>query len=552
MSLRINFYTRAILAIVAVFCVAPSWGQSTGTGTQEQKMDITADSLSFGDGGKEVEAKGNVQIKRELMTLKADEVQMNNETKDLEAKGKVSLDDPAWKVKSADFMQFNLDKETGELQNGDLFMEQNHVSMSGQKLQKFVGQTYHVDEGFFTTCLCESGPTPWRISADQIDLTLEGVGIIRDGFRFLQPFYWAVSKSTDTTVGFDVETRTRLGLLGDFRTKIDQSSDFRFVTSYFNELWRKNADASIVDKTIAQPFIPENRWAAVGTHRYTTSTNWLTYSDFGVYSDDLFTRELVDRFDLPPQREREIQVSRFGRSQFGAFKGWGDTFFKGQWDFYQDFIQPTDTTLQRNPQLIFWGQRLLPNFPLEFRWGVEGVNYLRNNPCPFGPNADTNYCGEGLRLDLRPEVVLPFKLASYLFGAVSAAPRETVYYLYQPVQPNARNISRELVEIRANIGTSLSRVFSWNGLGFSSIRHVIEPELSYFYVPGVNQDKIPIMDGVDRIRHRNIVTLAVTNRFWGKTGTALPASDTAVESLNPFVSNVQELGSLRLAMGYNI
>src|SRR4029077_11477723 len=56
---------------------------------------------------------------------------------------------------------------------------------------------------------------------------------------------------------------------------------------------------------------------------------------------------------------------------------------------------------------------------------------------------------------------------------------------------------------------------------------------------------------VDRIRHRNIVTLAFTNRFWGKTGTALPASDTAVESLNPFVSNVQELGSLRLAMGYN-
>jgi LPS-assembly protein len=590
MSLRINFYTRAILAIVAVFCVAPSWGQSTGTGTQEQKMDITADSLSFGDGGKEVEAKGNVQIKRELMTLKADEVQMNNETKDLEAKGKVSLDDPTWKVKSADFMQFNLDKETGELQNGDLFMEQNHVSMSGQKLQKFVGQTYHVDEGFFTTCLCASGPTPWRISADQIDLTLEGVGIIRDGyvyvydipvlyipygffplqserqtgflvpqigqsskdgFRFLQPFYWAVSKSTDVTAGFDVETRTRLGLLGDFRTKIDQSSDFRFVTSYFNELWRKNADASIVDKTIAQPFIPENRWAAVGSHRYTTSTNWLTYSDFGVYSDDLFTRELVDRFDLPPQREREIQVSRFGQSQFGAFKGWGDTFFKGQSSFYQDFIQPTDTTLQRSAQVIFWGRRLLPNFPLEFRWGAEGVNYMRNNPCPFGPNADVNYCGEGLRLDLRPEMVLPFKLASYLSGTVSVAPRETVYYLYQPVQPNTRNISRELVEIHANVGTSLSRVFSWNGLGFSSIRHVIEPELSYFYVPGVNQDSIPIMDGVDRIRHRNIVTLAVTNRFWGKTGTALPASDTAVESLNPFVSNVQELGSLRLAMGYN-
>ena len=153
--------------------------QVARNGYQAQPIDVTADSLSFGDGGKEVEAKGNVQIKRRPMTLKAEEVRINRETNEMEAKGNVSLDDPTWKVKSADSMQFNLDKETGELQKGELFIEQNHVSMSGQRLQKFGGQTYHIDEGFFTTCLCESGPSPWRISADQIDLTLEGQGIVR-------------------------------------------------------------------------------------------------------------------------------------------------------------------------------------------------------------------------------------------------------------------------------------------------------------------------------------------------------------------------------------
>ena len=120
--------------------------------------------------------KGSVQIKREVMTLKADEVRINRETNEMEAKGKVSLDDPNWKVKSAESMQFNLEKETGEIQKGDMFIEQGHVSMSGQRLQKFSGQTYHIDEGFFTTCLCESGATPWRISADEVDLTLEGQG----------------------------------------------------------------------------------------------------------------------------------------------------------------------------------------------------------------------------------------------------------------------------------------------------------------------------------------------------------------------------------------
>ena len=593
MSLRKSFYIQAVLPIVAILCGAPSWGQAVrpDAPSDTKEIDVTADSLSFGDGGTQIEAKGSVQIKRQPTTLKADEVRINRETNEMEAKGQVSLDDPNWKVKSAESMQFNLATETGELQKGELFIEQNHVSISGQKLQKFSGQTYHIDQGFFTTCMCESGPTPWRISADEVDLTLEGTGIIRhgyfyiydvpvlyipygfiplqserqtgflfpefgqsntDGFRYLQPFFWAISKSTDATFTFDVETRTRLGLLAHLRNKINQDSDFQFLTSYFNELWRKNADADIVDKTIAQPNIPENRWSVNGTHRYTTATGWLTYSDYAAYSDTLFTRELVDRFDLPPQREREILLSRFGLSRFGAFKNWEDTYFNGDWRFYQDFIQSAKTTLQRTPELWFWGRRFLSGFPLEFRWRAEGVNYLRRQACPG--TGSTDNCGDGLRLDLRPEVVLPFKLASYLFGTVSVAPRETAYYLYSPVISGDRGVSRELVEIRGNIGTTLSRIFSWGGPGTGAIRHVLEPELSYFFVPGVNQSNIPIMDGIDRVSRRNVVTFAVGNRFWSRSASAAAsaAADKEVESLNPFIANVQELGSLRLALGYDI
>jgi LPS-assembly protein len=592
MSLRKRI--QAVLAIVAILYGVPSWGQSAQSDarSEAEKIDITADSLSFSDGGTQIEAKGGVQIKRQPTTLKAEEVRINRETNDIEAKGRVSLDDPNWRVKSAESMQFNLERETGELQKGELFIEQNHVSISGQKLQKFSGQTYHIDQGFFTTCICEPGVIPWRISADEVDLTLEGTGIIRhgyfyiydvpvlyipygvfplqterqtgflfpeigqsnqDGFRYLQPFFWAISKSTDATFSFNVDTRTRLGVLGEFRTKFNQESDFQFIPSFFNELWRKNADADIVDKTIAEPHIPQHRWGVVGTHRYTTGTNWLTYSDFAAFSDTLFTRELVDRFDLPPARERTIQASRFGRSQFGAFRNWGDTYFKGEWRFYQDFIQFAKTTLQRTPEASFWGRRFFSGFPLEFRWRAESVSYLRRQDCP-GTGGTTGQCGDGLRLDLRPEVVLPFKLASYLFGSVSVAPRETAYYLYSPVDPGDRGVSRELVEIRGNIGTTLSRIFSLNGPGGSAIRHVFEPELSYFFVPGVNQNEIPIMDGVDRIRRRNVVTFAVGNRIWRRSGGASPSPslDQEGESLNPFISNVQELGSLRLALGYNV
>jgi LPS-assembly protein len=238
MSLRKSFSIQAVLPIVAILCGAPSWGQAADAPSDTKEIDVTADSLSFGSGGTQIEAKGSVQIKRQPTTIKADEVRINRGTNEMEAKGQVSLDDPNWKVKSAESMQFNLETETGELQKGEMFIEQNHVSISGQKLQKFGGQTYHIDQGFFTTCMCESGPTPWRISADEVDLTLEGTGIIRhgyfyiydvpvlyipygfiplqterqtgflipefgqsntDGFRYQQPFFWAISKSTDAS-----------------------------------------------------------------------------------------------------------------------------------------------------------------------------------------------------------------------------------------------------------------------------------------------------------------------------------------------------------------
>jgi LPS-assembly protein len=561
----------------------PAWAQLLQPGLQKpnEPIDVTADKLSSGDGGAKIEATGNAEIKRQATTLKAQEVILDRVTQDVEAKGNISLDDPEWKIKSADSMQMNLQKETGEIQNGDLFIEEGHLTLSGRRLQKSVGQTYHVDEGFFTTCLCDSGPSPWRISGDVVDLGPDGVGTIRggyfyildvpvfyvpygffpvkterqtgflfptigqsskDGFRYLQPFFWAISKSTDATIGLDIESRSRVGVWGELRTIINRDSDFQLTAPYFNESWR--TDRSVVDEQIAEKGIPINRWSIIGTHRYLTTADWLTYSDIAADSDDLFMRELIDRFDLPGPagQGNDIRRSRYDESRFGLFKSWGDSFAKGEWNFYQDFIQRDPTTYQRTPQIVFWGRRLLESFPLEFRWRAEGVSYWRRDS------------GDGLRLDLRPEMVLPFNLSSYLFGSLRVAPRETAYHLYSPVT-SVRNISRELVEIRGNITASISRIFAFDGLNLKALKHVIEPELSYLFIPGTHQSDIPVMDYVDRVDRRNLLTFAVANRFLGKLPSLLgPApGDQAVELLNPiYTGDVRELASLRLALSFDI
>ncbi|MGH7927865.1 MAG: LPS-assembly protein LptD, partial [Candidatus Binatia bacterium] len=345
--------------------------------------------------------------------------------------------------------------------------------------------------------MCESGAPHWRISAEQFDLSPQGLGTVRngyfyildvpvfyipygffplrterqtgllfpefgssskEGFRFQQPFFWAISKSTDATLALDIQTRARIGAIGEFRTLFDRDSDFQLNSSYFNENLRKNEEDDIEDRTIADQRIPENRWNVAATHRYLTANDWLTYSDIAAYSDDVFTRELVDRFDVPGGRQRNIKTSRFSDSRFGVFRNWGDAFFQGEWKFYQDFVQGDETTLHRTPYFAHWGRRFLANFPLEFRWRADAVNYLRREG------------GDGMRLDLRPEMVLPFRMGRHVFGSFNVAPRETAYHLYTPVESSDRNLSRELVEVRGQIGTTLSRIFAWRGLGLAAVK----------------------------------------------------------------------------------
>ena len=583
MTLPSGFWIAALFAASLMFVIPARAAQPAGGGPQSpaSEINLKADKLSTGNGSNQIEASGNVEIKREATTLKADEVRFNRATQEIEAKGRITIDDPEWKIKSADSLKFNMGQETGEIANGDLFLEQGHISITGRRFEKFGGQSYHVDDGVFTTCLCESGAPSWKFSAEQIDLALDGVGTVKngyfyvldvpvfyipygyfplnterqtgflfpkfghsseDGFRFAQPFFWAISKNSDATVEFDIETRARLGFIGEYRTMFSQDANFQIHSSYFNERLRKGEQDEVVDRTIADQTIPQDRWSVIGSHRYTTPSDWLTFSDFAAYGDDLFTRELIDRFDLPDRQGSDLRRSRFSESRFGLFKNWGDSFLRGEWKFYQDFIQPDDTTLQRTPQIAYWGRRFLGGFPLEFRWRADGVNYMRRKG------------GDGLRLDLKPELLLPFRLANHFYGGFSVAPRETVYHLYSPVKSSDRNLSRELVEIRGNVGTSLNRVFAVDTFGLSRVKHVIEPELSYLFVPSVNQSHIPLMDNVDRINRRNVLTFALANRLWGKTSSGLaPESDSEVELLNAgLLGDIRRMASLRLALSYDI
>ncbi len=109
--------------------------------------------------------------------------------------------------------------------------------------------------------------------------------------------------------------------------------------------------------------------------------------------------------------------------------------------------------------------------------------------------------------------------------------------------------------MRANIGTPIDRIFNWGGSSLKKIKHVIEPELNYFFIPHTRQRDIPILEGIDRINRRNFLTFSLTNRHWVKFGqqSAPWPADEDVELLNaPPPSDVRELARLKLALSYDL
>ena len=243
------------------------------TGGQGDEIDVTADKLSVEEAGKVIRAEGNVEIKRGETSLKASKMTVNRETQDVDAEGDVLVVGPEWRLK-AQGLQLNLPKETAVIRDGEIYIESNHLSLTGKRFEKFIGQSYHIDDGSFTTCLCESGTPTWKITAKEIELTPEGEAIIRggqfhildvpvfylpygffpvrtkrktgflfpkpgyssdEGFTFQQPFFWAISKNTDATIVGNIETRARAGIWGEFRHVFSRNTNLRFNAAYFNE-----------------------------------------------------------------------------------------------------------------------------------------------------------------------------------------------------------------------------------------------------------------------------------------------------------------------------
>ena len=518
-----------------------AWLIEAGAASAQEPVEVNADSLSYEEDGETVSAQGNVVVTKGQTTLTADTVSVSRTRNELKARGNVVLRDPQGDIQ-AEALRLELTDETGEIENGIIHMPQRQYTITGRKLQKSYGQTYHIEDGTVTTCECEDPErADWRLDATEFDVALGGTGTLRGGlfrargvpllyvpygvipvrkerqsgalapqysfsskrgFQWEQPFYWAVSKSQDLTLTADIETSSRVGLLGEYRYAPSERVEGEFSTSYFNEQIRGPASTTS----------PVDRWSVAGTHRQRLAADVEIYSDLFFVSDDFFLRELNISFH-PGLEDSQLRSRRFTDSRVGGVKTWKNAQVRSEARYYQDLRNDQNDAFQVLPHINFQGQRRFWNDRLEAGVTMQGSHFFRNR----------GYYGQ--RFDLAPWVSLPFSLGRSVYGSVTATGRETVYHMSsrargRPTVPGSGRLkgtqTREMAQLQAELGTRLSRVFDVGWGRVSKLQHVIEPQVSFSYVPQVGQDDLPLYDGLDRINRRSLFVYGVANRLLGK------------------------------------
>ncbi len=538
--MRVALFLALLAALIRMAAAQPP-GRSFD---DDPEVHIEADEITYDQKDNTVTARGSVQVRRGDTELRAEEVQINRATNEAAARGGVSLADPEG-LAFADEIKINLDDETGILQGVSLHSRRLQYSLTGRRIEKLSGQQYSVCNGRFTTCNCESGRQSWSISGDRLDVTREGYGILhggtfnildvpvlylpravlpisrerqsgflmprvglsnRRGFQTLLPFYWAISKSQDATLAFDVETAARLGLISEYRYALSRGNRGTLSLSFFNERIRG-----------ATGDTPENRWSLLGRQRLDISAGGYAYTDASWVGDDAFFRDM-NTYAFEHAASVTRRTSPYTLSKVGLVQGWDHLFVQAEGTYRQNLTGGDAETLHPAPRLDLVGQ--MPMGPFIADGAAQVVNYERGRGTT------------GVRADIASRLAYALPLQGWGHGTVEVGGRETAYSLAdRELSPNAqtagspttltRNQTRETGHVGAEVTTSLSRVYTLDQsmLGFDKLKHTVEPVLSYLFVPSVAQDDLPLFDGEDRINHRNLLTYGFVSRFIGRTTT---------------------------------
>jgi LPS-assembly protein len=577
LKLRLKLQAATILllagtALVSASALAAQTASISSVVHREHQapLNVTGRSFVYDYKTNTFVVTGNAMVTQQASILTADEIDLARGKRILHAKGRVHLVDPLTEIRAREGI-IDLPNETADLTDATITNYSKTIRLQGARIQKFPGQRYSILDGVLTTCGAEPGTPDWSISGQQMDVhigdtatatgahfNILGYPVLYSpyfvfpadssrhsgflsprvgesglrGFQLVQPYYWAIDRSSDASVALDLETAQRVGGLAEYRLVSGYDDYLALDGAFYNESIRstQNRQNDIVDTQLANPFIPVDRYDLIGMARQHLTDDLMVYGDATTVSDPLELREMnvwtisrtiSSNIVFPNQ----FELMRNAMSDFGLLDHYQGGYLQVQGTYNQDLIQYQPFALQTLPEILLSGRKDLFGGLLYADYDFTGDNFYRNQ-------------GEdGLRLDLNPQVTLPWRWGDYLYGFGTLGLRETMYdtsghlidvtpvstdgRLYNnglslgPLAPGGFQ-SRELFDGSAGVSSELEKVYNLHGKVIEKLKHTIEPFVTYTYVPNINQSSLPLFDETDRIDGRSLFIFGATSRIFLK------------------------------------
>ncbi len=527
----------------------PSQGEenifSLGSETTKEPWEIEARELSYDKDTDIYTAVDEVVIKRDQRVLTCDYAQVDQKTMIARARGNVVFKAAGDELRG-DELTFDLNKQTGVVTKGRLFLKANNFHVTGEQISKTGESSYRIQNGTVTSC--DGEEVPWEIKVKELTVTIEGYGqawhpsflvknvpvfyfpylifpaktkrqsglllpepgySIRDGLAFDLPFFWAISDNTDAT--FHEYFMSRRGLMQglEFRYALSPNSKGTLMLDY---LFKDQAGEEEFNKHNIQEPYSERYWFRSKINQRLPGNMDLKI-DLDLASDQDFLREFHGAPNGLDQNRRtflheffrdlddEIQLIRRNSAVFT--KTFGTYQFTGGFNYFQELGQ-TLNTFNQLPFARFDGIKQVLWKNVYYQWGSSYNYYWRET------------LDRGQVIDLTPSLYYPFNLKNYLNLEASMGLNGTLFQVDNKQKDSVDSLGTRVVpNLRMDLSTDIQKVFSYSGKEIQKIKHNIRPQIVYNYVPEIKQDSLPSF--VSPNGKVNTMTYYLINNFTAKS-----------------------------------
>ncbi len=468
-----------------------------------------------------VECHGNVYVRRPTELLTADFVSIDLAHDNLHAEGNVVYFTGETVIYGAK-MDFNFKTETGVIEDGRI--ESERYELLGEHIERFSDEEFRIRDGEYTTC--RDCPASWRLAAKSVDFRVDGYAFLGNvyvkitdaptlyvpyavipvktkrqsgllfpkfatnqlnGFMIVQPFYWAISRSTDATIGLGYYTQRGRKGEGEFRYALAPRSkgefkafslrDKTFPESPYRERWK---------------FPPPDyydRWAFEYSHnlelpwRIEQKLHWLDASDRDYAR--LFPDDISGAGE--PALVSDASLSRAGRDA----SVWIDA-KRIRNNITPELVGFDSDTVQLLPSVSIAtvDHQIAENFPLH--WGLTSnySRFWRKNTSfdpiyPLGTSALRSDFIPGEtplrrahRITAMPELYFTTRMWD-VFEVVPSVQYRAFYYDFGTAL--AQPTWRGFLVAQTDFATTVERIYGAN------VKHKMRPSLTYSVIPMINQ-----------------------------------------------------------------